>query len=152
ARLTSHGGFAMIRRCPSSRGVRIAAGLVIVTLLGLTAAPAQTPAPPFVVKIQDDKPVVQEVTLPVEPLVRAQPQFVGAMSYGLNVDGKRLTFGGGSARTTVRIDGQIVGGGGQQQPLGPGPRGKPRHGVTSNFTHNNVHVTQVMEIVPGKPS
>jgi hypothetical protein len=74
------------------------------------------------------------------------------MSYGLTVDGKRLTFSTGSARTSLRIDGQNLFPGVAQRPLGPGPRGKPRHGVISTFNHAGVHITQVMEVVPGKPS
>src|SRR5262249_4621933 len=103
-------------------------------------------------KIEDANPVIQEVALPVDPVVRAQPAFVGAMAYGLNVDGKRLTFAAGSARTTLRIDGQILFPNVVQRQLPAGPRGKPRHGVISTFVQRNVHITQTMEVVPGKPS
>jgi hypothetical protein len=141
------------RRTPRAVGCLAFAGLA----LGLLAAAGpegrgQQPPRRVKVKIQDANPVIQEVALPIEPQIRAQPAFVGSMAYGLNVDGKRLTFSQGSARTTLRIDGQILHPGVQQRPLGPGPRGKPRQGVTSTFVQNNVHITQVMEIVPGKPS
>jgi hypothetical protein len=105
-----------------------------------------------IVKIQDEKPAIEEVSLPVDAQVRAQPTFPGAMSYGLNIEGKRLTFSNGSARTTLKIDNAVLQPGVQNKPLGPGPRGKPRHGVTATFVHNGVHVTQIMEVVPGKPS
>jgi hypothetical protein len=130
----------------------VALGLLALSLLAASECPGQQPGRRVKVTIQDANPVIQEIALPIDPQIRAQPSYVGSMSYGLNVDGKRLTFGAGSARTSLRIDGQILFPNAQQRPLGPGPRGKPRHGVVSTFVFNNVHVTQTMEIVPGKPS
>jgi hypothetical protein len=132
----------------------LALGLSALGLLAVAGPAGFGQQPPRRVKvtIQDATPVVQEIALPIEPQIRAQPSFPGAMSYGLNVDGKRLTFSSGSARTMVRVDGNIFFPNAQQRPLGPGPRGKPRHGVTSTYVQNNVHITQVLEIVPGKPS
>ena len=98
---------------------------------------------------ESDLTAVEEVALPVDSSrLHAQPSYAGAMSYGLQVDGKRLTFSTGSARTGLRIDGQNFAPGAPQRPLPPGKGGKPRHGVTSTFVHNGVHVTQVIEVVP----
>ncbi|MCI0462608.1 MAG: hypothetical protein L0Z62_37130 [Gemmataceae bacterium] len=132
-----------------------AVALAVVTALCLAALAhsglAQDP-PPVVVKIEQDKPNVEAVVLAVDTSrVHAQPSFPGRMSYGLNVDGKRLTFGSGSATTTVKIDNQILQPAVGAQPLPPGPRGQKRIGVSSTFIHNNVHITQIMEVVPGKP-
>jgi hypothetical protein len=138
------------RRC-GPRGAAQAAGTVALLALGLLAA-GLAAQPPVAVKIQQEKATVEEVSLPVDPTMRAQPSFVGNMAYGLNIEGKRLTFGAGSARTTFRIDGQVLGPGGQQQPLPPGPRGKARTGVQTVWDHNGLRVTQTMEVVPGKPS
>jgi hypothetical protein len=148
----------MNRRNPTAarRAIRLAVFAVITLLLlalGGLEGRGQSPRRKVVVTVRDDKPAVEEVALPVDPTPHAQPAFLpGAMAYGLNVDGKRLTFGTGSARTTVRIDGQNLIPVGVQRPLGPGPRGKPRTGVTTTFTHGGVHVTQILEVVPGKPS
>jgi hypothetical protein len=120
--------------------------------LGEPEGRGQPPARRVKVTIRDEKPAIEEVALPVDPQVRAQPAYVGGMAYGLNVDGKRLTFSQGSARTSLRIDGRVVFPGVAPRPLGPGPRGKPRPGVITTFKDGNVLVTQVMEVVPGKPS
>jgi len=127
----------------------VAAALVVLHLA--LASQAQQARRPVIVKIEDEQAKVEEISLPVDPQIRAQPGYVG-MGYGLNVEGKRLTFGGGSARSSFKIDGQVISPGAQARPLGAGPRGKQRHGVIATAVHNGVHLTQIMEIVPGKPS
>jgi hypothetical protein len=73
------------------------------------------------------------------------------MSYGLTGEGgKRLTFAAGSAQTNFLIDNQTLFPNSVQRPLGPGPRGKPRHGVTQTWVQGDLHITQTMEIVPGR--
>jgi hypothetical protein len=137
------------------RAIRLAAfALFTLGLLALGGfeSRAQGPGRKVVVTVRDEKPAIEEVSLPVDPVVRAQPSYGGGMNYGLNVEGKRLTFSTGSARTSLRIDGQNLFAGGVQKALGPGPRGKPRHGWSSSFTNGAVNVTQIIEIVPGKPS
>jgi hypothetical protein len=135
---------------------RQAVALAFVAALGLAvfarSGPAQGP-PPVVVKITQDKPAAEAVPLAVDTSgkIHAQPTFAGAMSYGLSVDGKRLTFSTGSGRTSLKIDNQIIRPNSVPRPLGPGPRGQKRVGVTSTYPLGNVHVTQVMEVVPGKP-
>src|SRR5439155_1216632 len=72
----------------------LAAALVVLHLA--LAGQAQQVRRPVIVKIEDEQAKVEEISLPVDAQLRAQPQYVG-MGYGLNVEGKRLTFGGGSA-------------------------------------------------------
>jgi hypothetical protein len=125
--------------------------LPAVTLLALTAAVVHGD-PPVRVQIQEDKTEFKEVALPIDAKMRAQPAFVGNMGYGLNIEGKRLTFTAGSARTTFRIDGQNRPANGVNTILPPTPAGKARKGVQCVFKSDNVVITQIMEIVPGKPS
>ena len=125
--------------------------LPAVTLLALTVAVVHG-GPPVRVQIQEDKNEFKEVALPIDAQMRAQPAFVGNMGYGLNIEGKRLTFAAGSARTSFRIDGQTRAASGVNAMLPPTPAGKARNGVQCVFKSDNLVITQIMEIVPGKPS
>jgi hypothetical protein len=140
---------------PSSPGLRRCLLLVGAVALGVlaarTVALAQTDGSPVKVTIQEQKAEITEAPLPVEAKVVIQPSFTQMMSFGLNGEGgKRLTFSAGSARTSFLIDNQILYPNSQQQPLGKGPRGRQRHGVTQSWIHGGLHITQTMEIVPGK--
>src|SRR4051794_12435131 len=125
----------------------LALGLSALGLLAVGGeGRGQQPSRRVKVTVQDANPVIQEVALPIDPQVRAQPSYPGSMTYGLNVDGKRLTFSSGSARTTLRINGQISFPNAVARPLGAGPRGKPRHGGSYTYAQNNVHITQILEV------
>src|SRR5262245_11314148 len=83
---------------------RLAAFAALAVLTA--AASAQTPPPPVQVTIKDEKTQVVEAPLPVDATkILAQPTFPpGSMSYGLTVEGKRLTFSTGSAQTLLKIN------------------------------------------------
>jgi hypothetical protein len=141
---------------------RVVLGLVILSLLPALAAPADEATParsPVRVTIRDDKPVVVEAVLPVDPQPRIRYQFGGPMAFGLLVDGQRITFSQvGGIMTTFKIDGQILQPGqapgrleSKRAPLPP-RLGKKRTGEQAVYVYNNVRVTQTVEIVPGKPS
>jgi hypothetical protein len=116
-----------------------------------SAGLGQTGSPPVKVTIQEEKLEIIEAALPIDPKVVIQPSFTQMMSFGLNGEGgKRLTFSAGSARTSFLIDNQILMPNSQQRPLGKGPRGRDRHGVIQDWSHGDLHITQTMEIVPGK--
>jgi hypothetical protein len=76
------------------------------------------------------------------------------MAFGLHADNIRLTFSGGSIRTTFKIDDQQV------YPTSPlptplpakTPQGKARHGFHSSFRHRDLVITHVVEAVPTRPS
>jgi hypothetical protein len=121
------------------------------------AAPAR---PPVRVTIRDDKPVVVEVALPIEPVQRITYHFAGQpMAFGLLVDGKRINYQTpGGIQTTFKIDERII-----QPGLAPGrlevnraplpPHlGKKRIGEQAVYVFENVRFTQTVEVVPGKPS
>jgi len=115
--------------------------------------------PPVRVTIRDDKPVVVEPVLPVDPVQRITYQFNQPMAFGLLVDGKRLTFAPvGGIMTLFKIDEQILQPGGapgrleaNRAPLPP-YLGKQRTGEQAIYVCNNVRITQTVEVVPGKPS
>src|SRR5260370_23546939 len=92
------------RSLPPLRLLLFGLSALALLALGEPAGRGQTPPRRVKVTIRDEKPAIEEIALPVDPQVRAHPAFVGSMAYGLNFDGKRLTFSQGSARTSLRID------------------------------------------------
>lgn len=129
-------------------------GALLATFLA-----AQEPTAPVRVIIRDGKLTATEPVIPVDPLLRIRIGTAGNMHFGLAVEGKNICCSpNGSIWTQARIDGQEVHLGqppgkwhGQQQ-LPPGPFGKVRHGLQSIWTFKDVHITQVLEVVPSKPS
>jgi len=112
---------------------------------------------PFRVTIRDEKPVVVEAVLPVDPVQHITYQFGGPMDFGLLVDGKRLTFSQvGGIMTLFKIDEQILQPGAPPGRITKGPlpphQGKKRVGEQAIYAYNNVRVTQTVEVVPSKPS
>ncbi|MCI0377669.1 MAG: hypothetical protein L0215_08695 [Gemmataceae bacterium] len=121
-------------------------------VLLLASARGQDAKSPVVVKVHEGKTEVTEAILPVDPTPRIQIRPTGGMGLGLTVDGnKMLCCGDGAIRTNFKIDDQIVYPKvGMQQQLPAGSAAKKRYGFTSTFTHDNIEITQEMEIVPGK--
>ncbi len=147
-------------------GPRLSACLVAVPVVGcllatvLTTAHAGGPAPRVHVKIEDAEPQITEAVLPVDPQPRIAYGVGPNMSWGLSYNGQRITYSPQAGHDIkVRIDGReyIFGQppgrwAPQQAPLGKGAFGRQRHGIKSTYIVNNVHITQTLEIVPGKPS
>lgn len=117
---------------------------------------------PFKVTIKDGRAVIGEATLPIDPTIRIQPQYSGQNSFGLSVEGKRITCSPqGSIWGSVMVDGAISDPfvefnlGGRiplPKPLGPTASGKKRIGTESSWKHHDIHITQIIEVVPSKPS
>jgi hypothetical protein len=139
-------------------------GLAVCALAsGLLAAlppgQAQTPRPPVRVQVEDAQPQVTEASIPVDPVPQIAYGVGPNMSWGLSYRGQRITYSPqGGHDIKVRIDGReyIFGQppgrwAPHQAPLGKGAFGRPRHGVKSTYVVGNVHITQILEIVPGKP-
>jgi hypothetical protein len=117
---------------------------------------------PVKVKIENESAVVGEgASLPIDPTPKVrfgyQPNNMMPGLGGLN--NERLTISPqGGHDMMLQIDGQICIIGQQNgkwqtqaKPLGKTPGGKQRVGVTSTWvTSQNVHVTQVIELIPSK--
>jgi hypothetical protein len=142
------------------RSLPALAGVVGLLAALLPAGQAQEPRGPVRVKVVDAKPEITEATLPVDPVPRIAYGTGPDMSWGLTYNGQRITYSGtgGGHPIKVRIDGREYVQGQppgrwapQQAPLGKGAFGRTRHGVKSTYIVDNVHITQFLEIVPGKP-
>ena len=113
------------------------------------------PRPPVKVQIKDEKAVVVEPVLPLDPVRHIQTQYGGSMMINLRVDNKTMHLG--YISTTFHLDGQIMfpGPPGRMEvtnaPLPRKPGGKVRDGVMSVYTYNKIRITQTVEVVPTKP-
>jgi hypothetical protein len=137
-------------------------GLTVLLAVGLALTFGQDVQPAYKVTIKDDKPVVIESAVPVDPQLRIRyaPQGLGVQINEENGGTLHL-----SHFPTLNVDGQIqqVGGFGgfnnmpgggrfekQNQALGRTPGGKLRHGFTTIYTQNDLRITMVAEAVPTK--
>jgi hypothetical protein len=136
----------------------ITCGLLV--MLGLLSA--QEVRQPVKVTIKDGKVVVGEATLPVDPTQRIVAQFSSYNGFGLTLDGKRITCSPqGSIWSSIMVDGNLSDPFNenlglqrmlQPKPLPPTASGRKRIGMQTEWTHQGVHITQLTEIVPSKPS
>ncbi len=129
-----------------------------VLLLSLALLEAQERTGPVQVTIRDGKLTAADPAIPIDPQLRIRIGTAGNMHFGLAVEGKSICCSPeGSIWTSARIDGQEVMLGQPpgkwlgQKPLGPGPFGKVRQGTQSTWTCKDLHITQVLEVVPSKP-
>lgn len=131
----------------------VVAAAVVCLEVG-AASQSQEARSPVSVKFHEPKTDVAQVVLPVNPTPQIAIQATGQFGLGLVAEGnKMLCCGPGAIRTNFKIDNQIVYPNvPQQQPLPPGPFNKKRLGYHSTFQFNNVHITQVLEIVPSRPA
>jgi hypothetical protein len=135
---------------------------VVILLVYIFVASAQDATPKYKVTIKDGRAVIGEPVLPIDPTQRIRPQFTDMNSFGLCVENKRITCSEqGSIWQSIMVDGNIsnpfieFGGLRKQQfpaPLPPLPSGRKRLGTHSSWTHEKIQITQVIEIVPSKPS
>jgi hypothetical protein len=143
---------------PVRRARRWAAGSTIALLATLaTGAASQEPAnsPPVKVTIQDEKPVVVEPVLPIDPVRRIQYN-VNGMSVAMRSENNQTLHL--SHFPTFSVDGRLY-----QQGQGGAPRfvNKPlpqdktrkyREGFTSQTDFGEVRVTATFTLVPTKPA
>jgi hypothetical protein len=100
------------------------------------------------------------VVLPIDPTPHIQIGMGQFESFGLTVDGKRITFSpqGGSVQTLVKIDNQVIAFGDPAQgkfvelrkDLGKGPQGQRRIGNRTTFETRKVRITQILEVIPSR--
>lgn len=126
----------------------LAVGIFVASTLGFT----QEPLAPFQVRFHEARTETTEVFLPVDPQVRITTPYTGNMCIGIHVDGKLLCCGDGAIRTAFKVDNQIM----QPtdsgtKPLPKGPTGTGRNGFEANWAFNNLHFTQIVEVIPSRP-
>src|SRR5207249_3337860 len=81
---------------------------ILVFSIAATWGAGQEVRGPVKVTIKDGRTVVGEPILPLDPTVRITPQHSGQNSFGLTVEGKRITCSPqGSIWQTVMVDGNI---------------------------------------------
>lgn len=133
-------------------------GLVAMLAMGCFASlglGGARPRPAVKVTIQDEKPVVVEAVLPIDPTprVRFTP---GPLSAQIaTAQGGQLHL---SNSTILKVDNQVLpaGAGGrferQNQPLPKTPGGRARSGFLSVYVQNDLRITTTVELAPTKPS
>jgi hypothetical protein len=132
----------------------LAIGVFAALTLALISS-AQEGGKPVTVKFHEPKiDLSTEATVPIDPTLRIHLQMAGSMAFGLNAENVRLCFGGGSIRTTLKIDNVHANPNASQPTKLPDKtaNGKARHGYYSAFKHGNLTITQVVEAVPSRPS
>jgi len=142
-----------------------ASRIMIQRMLGLgclvgvfAVASAQEARGPVKVTIKDGKAIVGEPTLPLDPTQRIMPQYSGQNTFGFMVENKLITCSPqGSIWQALMVDGNInnpFASPANVQPtaLAPTSTGKKRLGAYSKWDHASIHVTQIVEVVPSKPS
>ena len=133
---------------------RLATVLVVLGLI--TLGMGEEPRPAVKVKISDEKPVVVEPVLPIDPTQRIQYQPAGNLNVQIrDAMNRNLHL---SHYTILQVDGQFVfpGNGGQLEvnngPLPKMPGGKARKGFMSVWKNNDLRITMTAEVVPTRPS
>ena len=122
-------------------------------LVGSTQEPGSSP--PYQVKILDEKPVVVEAVMPVDPVQRIHVQSQGNMMVSMMHDNRILQLG--AIQTTFKIDGQATNPGAAPGRMtvvnGPLPKtrdDKQRKGWRSVYENGKITITQEIEVVPTK--
>jgi len=135
-------------------GARKAAG--VLGFLGcciLAATAGERGKKPVKVTVEDEKPIVVETVLPIDPTprIRYTPSPLGAQIRTANNQNLHL---GNS--TWIKVDNQVMqaGTGGRlekaNQPLPRTPGGKQRQGHQSVFIYGDLRITSIVELVPCK--
>src|ERR1043166_2348629 len=127
-------------------------------LFALTGATQEPNPPPVQVKIQDEKNVVVEAVMPIDPAQRLQVQNQGNMMVNMLHHQRILQLG--PIQTLFKIDNQFIFPGQppsqltqQNAPLPKTRDDKPRKGTMTVMQMGKLTITQEVEIVPtrGKP-
>lgn len=132
-------------------------GLLLLAFSTVVLAGDPPAAPQYKVEIKDGATALQEMLLPIDPVVRVNPQHSGNIYFGITVDGKRITCSPmGSIWPAAMIDGQVHNpvNGGQPLAMRPLPKtatGKERRGFLATWQTANLQFTQTVEVIPSKP-
>ena len=148
----------------NTRSRRLLSAVGLAALAAGSFALADPPRGPVRVTVKEGRIATAEATPSVDANPRIVCQFASPSHFGLTLEGRRICCSpNGSIWSAMRVDGaQIfqagVNAGRVVQPnqppreLPPGPGGRKRVGYASTWGVNNLHVTQLIEIVPGKPT
>jgi hypothetical protein len=152
----------MVSRNPFQRWTLGLAALLAAGWVAVAGQEAKGPANPFKVTITEEKAVVVETAIPVDPTPRIRFQPAGLIATINDEQGRTLHL---SHFPTLNVDEQIsqegnFGGGNVQpggryekmnQPLAKSAGGRARQGFTSVYVHkNDLRVTFTCEVVPTK--
>jgi hypothetical protein len=119
-------------------------------LLSASSLAAQEKAPAKV-RFLDPRTEGTPVQAPVDPAVRINLQYANQMIFGLMVPPNKMLSTGASLRTHFRIDDRIIMPNvAIRQALPPGPGGVARDGVLVPWMHDNLAITQTIEVVPSQ--
>jgi hypothetical protein len=133
------------------RGLGLAA-VVAATLITLSAAGQPAPVK---VTIKDEKPVIVEAVLPVDPTQHVQLQTQGNMMFSVRVDNQTTHLG--VIQALFKVDEQVLFPGNppsqltvQNQGLAKNKSAKVRNGSRSVCQIGKLVVTQEVEVIPTK--
>jgi hypothetical protein len=127
---------------------------LLAPLVSLVVCMAAYSGPGSPVVVRFDAPQIEGAMTGtfLDPTVRIKIQHLGAMRFGLVVDQTmNLCSGAGAIRAAFRIDEQILMP--KSPPAGPlplGPRGKRRSGGQSTWVYNDLHITEILEVIPSQ--
>src|SRR5688572_2419866 len=134
-------------------GVAVA-GLSTLLVVGVLASAGQPSARAVKVTIEDDKPVVVEAALPVDPTPRIR---YTAANIGAQIRDEQNRTLHLSHFPILNIDGRIMQPGAMggrfektNQPLPATTGGKQRQGFLSSFVFEDLRITLTAELVPSK--
>lgn len=144
----------MSRTVASARALSFL-GLPLLGLVALSAYSGDKPVRPVKVKVEEEKAVVVEAELPVDPTEGVRFQPTGNFFLQINdISGQNLHL---SHYPTFKIDGTATQPGieGGMMPLKNTPlpkskSGKVRKGYMNTFRNGDIEITQWVELAPGK--
>ena len=130
-------------------------GASVLGLLGMLAGAGEPGRAPVKVTVEDEKAIVIETALPVDPTprIRFTPSGLGVQ---VRDEGNRQLHL--SSMTMLNVDGQVLqaGQGGRfekvNQTLPRTPGGRVRQGYVTVYHQNDLRITQTSEVVATKPS
>src|SRR5262249_41779406 len=130
------------------------ASLCVLALAGLAttwlpSGPSPQQSKPYKVTIAEEVPAIAENFLPVDPYVRMAFTYNMGMGYSVRVENKELAQCVG---TICLVDGRIfLPSLSKLLDLPEGPIKRKRHGGQIVSQQGDIRVTNILEVVPGKP-
>jgi hypothetical protein len=129
----------------------ILCGLLVAGAALSSGQEGEAPKPAVLVKIQDEKPTIVEMDLPVDPVKHITYQAAGNMGIVLRVENKTMHLG--NIYTNVKIGEQVTLPNAIRQNMRLPKRsdGKERDGIMGIYEQGKIRITQTLEVTPTKP-